>query len=975
MEDRLSILAQKSGVPLVGDPAFEDSEAVARERSRDESKDKRRQLAGHVRRQKRVSRLKSTRESYRRSKSVANPLRVAPEIEKPEGVEMAKHDLNDVYRCQEFWNECRNLHHQTFGLRNEDHLLEPVKTEAYRKLSKRSRAEFRKYIPASYKISDIQDAIMGEILSGEELIINIGHDALNSLCYEVPAQMKSGICLVVSPVRKLVDGKEYYLNQQAIESLKSGNSDSQSELEFIEKRLKEALEKALSASDQYRAEMPFKMLCLTPQDFLPNEYTQSTTPLLDILTEYSREELISFVVIEDASFFADQSNQKTNLAYKHLANIKDILTEVKLVCLTNPCPARKVGEIVKTFKLQSPKYFEKKELDERNVSYRVVRLKPCKRMSKYIESLMLVIYPLRGRSGIIYVSNPEEAQDIVNSLQKQHSENPIKVYLLHSEMNEEDKRKNLLQWKEDPAGILVTSCGFTIDVSKRNIRYVIHYSVPRSVEIYYQQCSIAGLDKLPADCIALYYPQATESSEYIVCKNSHDYENDINRYELSQIERFYESAHICRRQFLIRYLKNSNLQDEDRCTSNHCDNCRPKEPVDPELNLTLDTFDFGPALQILLSLLAPNTPEATLDLKISLIELAAILRGRAAKKRQPTYFKNPLLKELFSVLYPYSADTVKKFLHGLVWNGLFARVVQVHYYTPEKFRAYYKLRFNLKACMLMKNKLEDLKNSNICYQYRVSIVPTESFFDIKKIEKEEKAREEKKKLLEQKRAEEEQKKMLEEQQKNSIIEPPKVTNLHKFFSKKPEISDEARIDSVNQVNTTAVVHQPETQATHNQMSQELPIPRPTVDIVTENISSPQKQSTQKKNQKVEGMIEEKPKAKKIRKPNNDNISIASESYTQKQRVIAPLSFTSNEQNKPKVKESLKPSESSGRMQSQISRFFTPAPKPLPPANPVRSPQQSGIAPQQQPQPQAQVDPRDLIPIHPSPILNLYDRKW
>jgi hypothetical protein len=345
-------------------------------------------------------------------------------------------------------------------------------------------------------------------------------------------------------------------------------------------------------------------------------------------------------------------------------------------------------------KLKNPATFYS-DLNRPNLRYKVVR--KSKQLDIELLRTLLANYP--GEQGIIYCSSVPNCEQIVqnlsmNNLSMDEEASEPQTVALPYYANLPHKEENFKAWREGRCRIIVATIAFGMGIDKKDVRFVIHFNLAKTIENYFQESGRAGRSGSPADCIIMYHPTDTTIFELLGRDAIQQMSDDLKqalRFKLGQMQRYCEDTSICRRRFLIRYF------GEDfpvECCAGTCDNCL-------RFNL-VKKIDFYPHLIKILDYLQLHH-QSSLGNQLTKLRLANILRG--------TEVANSLSQEFFGILNHYHKVEVSNFVDSLVSNGFFSLYPVA---MPDR-RPYYKLIFEPTRFQQLKSFIQACPASDFHY--------------------------------------------------------------------------------------------------------------------------------------------------------------------------------------------------------------------------------------------------------------------
>ena len=383
----------------------------------------------------------------------------------------------------------------------------------------------------------MQESIVNDVLAGRDVFVLMPTGSGKSLCYQLPAVMKDGITVVISPLIALMKDQVDGLRVNGIGASCINSSLSIKEIERIKIRLLENRD---------------KMLYIAPE--------RLTSP--DFLGFLKTLKIVLFAV--DEAHCISEWGHDFRPEYRKLRILRETLPHVPIVALTATAVPDVQNDIIQALKLSAPRIY-KASFNRPNLFY-YVRPKE----DAYGQTLSY-LSKHRKDSGIIYCQSRSSAEKVARKLQ----EEGFRALPYHAGLPKETRSKNQEMFIKDDAEIIVATVAFGMGINKPNVRYVIHYDLPKNIESYYQETGRAGRDRLDSDCILFFSYGDRKKIEALIEKSKNRQKKSIAYKKLGEMTRFCEGTQ-CRRKFLLGYFGETHA---DRCEK--CDAClEPRETFD-----------------------------------------------------------------------------------------------------------------------------------------------------------------------------------------------------------------------------------------------------------------------------------------------------------------------------------------------------------------------------------------------------------
>lgn len=385
-----------------------------------------------------------------------------------------------------------------------------------------------------------QQEMMDGILQGKDVLGIMPTGAGKSLCYQVPALMLEGITLVISPLISLMSDQVKALNQAGVHAAYINSS-------LTENQIRAAL--------AYAAQGKYKIIYVAPERL-------NTARFLDFA--YYAD--ISMVTVDEAHCIS-QWGQDFRPSYLEIADFLAKLSDRPVVsAFTATATERVKQDIAASLHLQNPVTVVT-GFDRPNLFFRVVNRKGGKETDN---SIINYVKRHEDESGIIYCATKKNV-DSVYALLLQYG---IAAGRYHAGLSLEERKKNQDDFTYDRIRVMVATNAFGMGIDKSNVRYVLHYNMPQSLEYYYQEAGRAGRDGEEAECVLFFSKQDIMINkrllQYKVTSGQASDDSVVRANEqrkLNEMIRYCETDE-CLRQFILSYFG-----DNSPCTCEKCSNC------------------------------------------------------------------------------------------------------------------------------------------------------------------------------------------------------------------------------------------------------------------------------------------------------------------------------------------------------------------------------------------------------------------
>ncbi len=384
----------------------------------------------------------------------------------------------------------------------------------------------------------LQEEIINDALAGRDVFALLPTGGGKSLCFQLPALLRDGLTLVVSPLIAL-------MKDQVDALVTAGISATYLNSTLGEKASKERL-RGLYNGD-------YRLLYVAPERLMAPTF-------LERLREWN----VTLVAIDEAHCISEWGHD-FRPEYRQIATLRGQLPGVPFMALTATATDRVRADIVEQLHLQDARCYVA-SFNRPNLAYRVLP-----KEDGYGQTLRF-IRNRRGECGIVYCFSRKSAEGLAEKL----TGDGIAARPYHAGLSDTVRSENQELFLRDEVRVICATVAFGMGINKPNVRFVIHYELPKNIEGYYQETGRAGRDGLPADCLLLFNPGDAVKQTHFIDEKPSDEERRIARAQLQQMVHYAECA-LCRRAELLSYF--GEVFPEPNCGS--CDNClAPRETFD-----------------------------------------------------------------------------------------------------------------------------------------------------------------------------------------------------------------------------------------------------------------------------------------------------------------------------------------------------------------------------------------------------------
>ncbi len=382
-----------------------------------------------------------------------------------------------------------------------------------------------------------QEVVIRNILSGKNTFVIMPTGAGKSLCYQLPAMIVDGLAIVISPLIALMKNQVDQLNAYGVNARFLNSTLSKSEITRLKK-------------DCINGEV--KLLYVAPESLNKEEYI-----------EFLQKANVAFVAIDEAHCISEWGHD-FRPEYRKIKTMIAQFGNLPVIALTATATPKVQIDIQKNLQMEEADVFIS-SFNRKNLYYEV---RPKKETKK---QLIRFLKENKGKSGIIYCLSRKKVEEIAQLL----NVNGFKAAPYHAGLDPDVRVRNQDNFLNEDTEIIVATIAFGMGIDKPDVRFVVHYDVPKSLEGYYQETGRGGRDGLEGKCLMFYsHNDLSKLEKFNKDKSVQERENA--RILLQEME-FYAESPICRRRQLLHYFGEEFL--EENCGS--CDNCvHPRERYD-----------------------------------------------------------------------------------------------------------------------------------------------------------------------------------------------------------------------------------------------------------------------------------------------------------------------------------------------------------------------------------------------------------
>ena len=383
----------------------------------------------------------------------------------------------------------------------------------------------------------LQREIISDGLAGRDVLVLMPTGGGKSLCFQLPALIREGLTIVVSPLISLMKDQVDALQTSGIPATYLNST--------LDRQGAVARWRGL-----HRGE--YRMLYVAPERLM-----------LDTFLERAVNWNIAQFAIDEAHCISEWGHD-FRPEYRELKKLRAHFPDVPMMALTATATERVRVDIVKQLKLREPRCYVA-SFNRPNLTYRVVpKAVPYEQLLEFIRSRP-------NDSGIVYCASRKSADSLARNL----NEDGVSAKPYHAGLTSAERTKNQEAFLRDDVRVVTATIAFGMGINKPNVRFVVHYDLPKNLESYYQETGRAGRDGLPSECVLLFSASDVAKQLHFIDEKSES-EARIARAQLQQMVHYAETRE-CRRVTLLRYFG----EEYTKSSCDGCDNClNPRETFD-----------------------------------------------------------------------------------------------------------------------------------------------------------------------------------------------------------------------------------------------------------------------------------------------------------------------------------------------------------------------------------------------------------
>jgi len=376
----------------------------------------------------------------------------------------------------------------------------------------------------------LQREIIEAALADQDVFALLPTGGGKSLCFQIPALVRSGLTVVVSPLIALMKDQVDALQASGVAAT------------YLNSTL-DAHEARSRLAGLHRGE--WRLLYIAPERLMLEGWMEN-------LTQWN----VALIAIDEAHCVSEWGHD-FRPEYRQLAKLRKALPGVPVMALTATATTRVRDDVIQHLGLREPQIFVA-SFNRPNLTYRVqAKDQPLKQIIDFVRKR-------EHESGIIYCASRAATERVAEAL----AGRGFLARPYHAGLDSEERSRNQELFLRDETRVICATIAFGMGINKPNVRYVIHYDLPKNIEGYYQETGRAGRDGLPGDCLLLFSPGDIAKQTHFIEEITEAHEQQLARTQLRRIVHYAESSG-CRRVELLEYF--GETFDVSLC--NACDNC------------------------------------------------------------------------------------------------------------------------------------------------------------------------------------------------------------------------------------------------------------------------------------------------------------------------------------------------------------------------------------------------------------------